>query len=128
MTYKIVLSRVRIPYNPEFFSGFLFAPENVASINAMIYFQIIVHPAVHIYDFHLFITSYKIVFDICGLHVRAPIILVTLYYSYPTEKLKKPVVPIVKRPRFLAAFDKGTFKKVPRWKRQEKRYDQSKLF
>ena len=59
----------------EFFSGFLFAPAKVASINAMIYFQIIVHPAVHIYDFQMFITSYKIVFDICGLHVRMPLLI-----------------------------------------------------
>ena len=44
-------SRVRIPYNP--FSGFLF----VASITAMIYFHVILHPAVDIYDFHIFITS-----------------------------------------------------------------------
>ena len=29
----------------------------VASITAMIYFHIILHPAVHIYDFHIFITS-----------------------------------------------------------------------
>ena len=29
----------------------------VASITAMIYFHIILHPAVHIYDFHIFIIS-----------------------------------------------------------------------
>ena len=38
---------------PEFFSGFLFATAKVASITAMIYFYIIPHPAVHIYDFCL---------------------------------------------------------------------------
>ena len=35
------------------FSGFLFATAKVASITAMIYFYIIPHPAVHIYDFCL---------------------------------------------------------------------------
>ena len=46
-------SRARIPYKPEFFSGFLFATAKVASITAMIYFYIIPHPAVHTYDFCL---------------------------------------------------------------------------
>ena len=50
-------SRVRIPYKPEFFSGFLFATAKVASITAMIYFYIFLHPAVQIYDFHIFTTS-----------------------------------------------------------------------
>ena len=49
-------SRVRIPYMPEFFSGFLFTTAKVASITAMISFYIIPHPAVHIYDFHISIT------------------------------------------------------------------------
>ena len=31
-------SRVRIPYKPEFFSGFLFATAEVASITAMVFF------------------------------------------------------------------------------------------
>ena len=48
-------SKVRIPYNP--FSGFLFVTAKVASITAMIYLHVILHPAVHIYDFHIFITS-----------------------------------------------------------------------
>ena len=33
-------SRVRIPYNPEFFSGFLFATAKVAYITAMIFLHI----------------------------------------------------------------------------------------
>ena len=41
-------SRARIPYKPEFFSGFLFATAKVTSITAMIYFYIIPHPAIHI--------------------------------------------------------------------------------
>jgi len=41
----------------NFFSGFLFATAKVESITAMIYYHIILHPAVHIYDFHTFITS-----------------------------------------------------------------------
>ena len=49
-------SRVWILYKPEFFSGFLFATAKVASICVMIYFHIILHPAVHIYVFHIFIT------------------------------------------------------------------------
>ena len=49
-------SRVRIPYKPEFFSGFVFATSKVASITAMIYFHIIFLSAVHTYDFHIFIT------------------------------------------------------------------------
>ena len=40
-----------------FFFRFLLATANVASITAMILFHIIIHPAVFIYDFHLFITS-----------------------------------------------------------------------
>ena len=39
-------SRVWILYRPEFFSGFLFT---TATISVMIYFHIILHPAVHIY-------------------------------------------------------------------------------
>ena len=38
-------------------SGFLFTTAKVASITAMIFFHIILHPAVLIYDFHIFITS-----------------------------------------------------------------------
>ena len=50
-------SRVRIPYNPDFFSpGFLFAAAKVASITPMIYFHVlIIHPAAHIYDVYIFI-------------------------------------------------------------------------
>ena len=50
-------SRVRIPYNPYFFPpGFLFAAAKVASITPMIYFHVlIIHPAAHIYDVHIFI-------------------------------------------------------------------------
>ena len=39
------------------FSGFLFTTATVASITAMIFFHIILHPAVLVYDFHIFITS-----------------------------------------------------------------------
>ena len=53
-------SRVRILYKPEFFSGFLFATVKVVSITAMIFFQIILHQEVLIYDFHIFITSFKL--------------------------------------------------------------------
>ena len=49
-------SRVRIPYKPEFFSAFLFTTAKVASLTAMIYFYIIPHPEVHVYDFHISIT------------------------------------------------------------------------
>ena len=51
-------STVGIPYKQDFFfSGFLFATAKVASKTAMIYFHTILHPAVHIYDSHIFITS-----------------------------------------------------------------------
>ena len=51
-------SRVQIPYKPEFFSGFLFATAKVVSIIiAMIFFHIILHPALLIYDCHINITS-----------------------------------------------------------------------
>ena len=50
-------SRVQIPYKPEFFSGFLFTTAKIASIIAMIIFHIILHPAVLIYDCHIFKTS-----------------------------------------------------------------------
>ena len=43
-----------------FFPSFLFATAKVESITAMIFFQIILHPAVLIYDFHIFITSYLV--------------------------------------------------------------------
>ena len=46
-------SRVRIPYKPEFFFTLSFPNWKTA----MIYFRIILHPAVHIYDFLIFITS-----------------------------------------------------------------------
>ena len=49
-------SRFWILYKPEFFSGFLFATAKIASITAMIFFHIILHPAVLINDFHVFIT------------------------------------------------------------------------
>ena len=41
----------------DFFSGFLFATAKVACITAMIILDLILHSAVHIYDFHIFITS-----------------------------------------------------------------------
>ena len=51
-------SRVQIPYKPEFFSGFLFATAKVVSIIiAMIFFHIILHPTLLIYDCHINITS-----------------------------------------------------------------------
>ena len=51
-------SRVQIPYKPEFFSGFLFATAKVVSIIiAMIFFHIILHPPLLIYDCHINITS-----------------------------------------------------------------------
>ena len=39
------------------FPGFLFATAKVASITVLIFFHIILHPTVLIYDFHIFITS-----------------------------------------------------------------------
>ena len=44
-------SRVQILYKPEFFSVFLFAIAKVASITAMIYFHVILHPKVQIICF-----------------------------------------------------------------------------
>ena len=46
-------SRVRIPYKTELFSGFLCATAKVAYITAMIILHLILHSAVHIYDFHI---------------------------------------------------------------------------
>ena len=40
-----------IPYKPEFFSDFLFATAKVVYITAMIILHLILHLAVHIYDF-----------------------------------------------------------------------------
>ena len=48
----------------NFFSGFRFATAKVASITAMIYFHIILHPAVHIYNYHIFITSLGVMFKV----------------------------------------------------------------
>ena len=45
------------PVQARIFSGFLFATAKVASITAMIFFHIVLHPAVLIYDFHIFMTS-----------------------------------------------------------------------
>ena len=46
------------PVQAWIFSGFLFATAKVASIATMIFFHIILHPAVVIYDFiYIFITS-----------------------------------------------------------------------
>ena len=50
-------SRVRILCKPEFSSGFLFTTGKVAYITAMIILHLILHCAVHIYDFHIFKTS-----------------------------------------------------------------------
>ena len=47
----------RIPYKPEFFSGFLFATAKVAYITPMIILHLILHSAVHIYGFRIFVTS-----------------------------------------------------------------------
>ena len=49
-------SRVQIPYKPEFFSGFLFTTAKVVSIITMIFFHIILHTALLIYDCHINIT------------------------------------------------------------------------
>ena len=40
-----------------FFSDFLFATAKVAFITARIILHFLIHSAVHIYDFHIFITS-----------------------------------------------------------------------
>ena len=40
-----------------FFSGFLLVTAKVAFITAMIFLHLILHPAVLIYDFHIFTTS-----------------------------------------------------------------------
>ena len=50
-------SRVRIPYKPAFFRASFSQPRKVVSITVMIFFYTILHPAVLIYDFHIFITS-----------------------------------------------------------------------
>ena len=39
----------------NFFSGFFFATAKVLSITALIFFHKILHPAVLIYDFHIFL-------------------------------------------------------------------------
>ena len=48
-------------YKPEFFSGFLFVTAKVEYITAMIIPHLIFYSAVHIYDFHIFKTSIKII-------------------------------------------------------------------
>ena len=49
-------SRIRIPYKPAFFRASFSQSQKVASITVMIFFYIFLHPAVLIYDFHIFIT------------------------------------------------------------------------
>ena len=51
----IVEVKVWNPVQAWIFSGFLFETLKVASITAMIFFHIILHPAVLIYDFHIFL-------------------------------------------------------------------------
>ena len=51
----------KIPYKPEFFSGFLFATAKVEYITAMIIPHLILHSTVHIYDFHIFNTSIMVI-------------------------------------------------------------------
>ena len=51
------------PVQAWIFSGFLFATSKVASITAMIFFPSILHTAVLIYDFHIFITQSPCMFD-----------------------------------------------------------------
>ena len=48
------------------FSAFLFATAKVASITAMIFFRIILHHAILIYDFHIFITTGVITVSFSG--------------------------------------------------------------
>ena len=48
--------KVLNPVQAWVFSCFLFATEKIASITAMIFFRITLHPAVIINDFHVFIT------------------------------------------------------------------------
>ena len=45
----------------KFFSRLLFATSKIASITAIIFFHIILHPVVLIYDFHIFIASVFII-------------------------------------------------------------------
>ena len=52
-------SRVRTRTSLIFFSGFLFATAKVSYITAMIILHLILHAAVHIYVFNIFITSDK---------------------------------------------------------------------
>ena len=61
--------KLRLQYKPEFFSGFLFLSAQVASIAAMIIFPLILHPAVHVYDYHIFITSHSLIVDIKEIQV-----------------------------------------------------------
>ena len=49
----------------EFFSGVLFATAIVASITAMIFFHIILHPAVLMY--HIFLTSIALLLSFYSL-------------------------------------------------------------
>ena len=53
--YRRAFRVVRIPYKPEFFSVYLFATAKVVYITAIIFLHIIVHSAVHTYDFQIFI-------------------------------------------------------------------------
>ena len=46
-----------------FFSRLVFATSKVASITAIIFFHIILHPVVLMYDFHIFITSFLLLLD-----------------------------------------------------------------
>ena len=48
---------ISLYYKPEFFFRLSFCRCKVASITAMIYVYINLHPAIHKNDFHIFITS-----------------------------------------------------------------------
>ena len=61
---KESLEKTQAPVQALIFLGFLFLTAQVASIAAMIIFPLILHPAVHVYDYHIFITSHSLIVDI----------------------------------------------------------------
>ena len=56
-------SESRTSLNFFFFSRLVFATSKVASITAIIFFHIILHPVVLMYDFHIFITSFLLLLN-----------------------------------------------------------------
>ena len=89
-----------------FFSGFLFRTVKVGSITAMIFFRLILHPAVSIYDFHILISSSSSFqgFITNQQNVLLPVGLLARLVERCTGIAQRSRVRIPYKPEFFQAF------------------------